>query len=291
MNILVWTDSDLDGAGAALVLKWLYNKKAKVFRINEVTESTISGKFKGVLETLDYYDKVFILDLDLPPDVIEVIDKKNVVVIDHHVQHVKNKHLYKNAKAVVEEFTSCTSLVYEKFKTALNLTDKQKQLIININDYDCYNIQNVDALKLNAIHRNLNNPKAEKFIDSFFDGFREYTILEKNSIKLYFKKFKEQVQNAQVFKGKIKTYDIIATFGDYAINEVAHFLINKHNVHIGIIVNTKAKTVSFRRRKGCNVDVSILAKNLCNGGGYAAAGGGALTEQFANLTKTFLPCE
>jgi len=290
VNILVWTDNDLDGAGAALVIKWLYSEKAKVFRINETTESTISGKFKGTLGTLDHYDKIFILDLDLKPDVIKVIDKPNVVVIDHHIQHVSNKNLYKNAKVVVEEFTSCTGLIYEKFKTVLNLTDDQKQLINNINDYDCYNIQNVDALKLNAIHRNLNNPKAEKFIDSFFSGSREYTILEKNSIKLYFKKFKEQIQNAQVFKGKIKTYDVIATFGDYAINEVAHFLINKHNVHIGIIVNTKAKTVSFRRRKGCDVDVSILAKNLCSGGGYAAAGGGALTEQFANLTKTFVPC-
>ena len=59
--------------------------------------------------------------------------------------------------------------------------------------------------------------------------------MEKNSIKLYFKKFKEQLQNAQVFKGKIKDYKIIATFADYAINEVAHFLIKKHNADIGII--------------------------------------------------------
>ena len=290
MNILVWTDNDLDGAGSALVIKWLYNSKAKTFLINEVSESTLSGKFKGALGTLDHYDKVFILDLDLPIEVIEVVDKKNVVVIDHHATHVKNSHLYKNAKTVIQEYSSCTRLIYEKFKTALTLSEEQKQLINNIDDYDCYNIKNVDSLKLNAIHRNLNNPKAEKFIDSFFKGFREYTVLEKNSIKLYFKKFKEQIQNAQVFKGKIKNYNVVATFCDYAINEVAHFLIKKHNAEIGIVVNTKAKTVSFRRRKGCDVDVSILAKNLCNGGGYAAAGGGPLTKQFANLTKTFLPC-
>ena len=290
MNILVWTDNDLDGAGAALAIKWLYNSKAKTFVINEVSESTLSGKFKGILGTLDHYDKVFILDLDLQPEVIKVIDKKNVVVIDHHAAHVKNKHFYKHAKPIIEECSSCTGLIYEKFKTAITLSNEQRQLITNINDYDCYNIKNVHSLKLNAIHRNLNNPKAENFIDLFFDGFREYTVLEKNSIKLYFKKFKEQLQNAQVFKGKIKNYDVIATFGDYAINEVAHFLINKHNAQIGIIVNTKAKTVSFRRHKACNVDVSILAKNLCSGGGYPAAGGGAITEQFANLTKTFLPC-
>lgn len=290
MNILVWTDNDLDGTGAALIIKWLYGSKAKAFLINEVSESTISGKFKGVLGTLDHYDKIFILDLDLTPEVIEVVDRSNVVVIDHHASHVKNKRLYKNAKPVIEEFSSCTGLAYEKFKTALTLNDKQQQLVNIINEYDSYNINNIDSLKLNAIHRNLNNPKAEKFIDSFFNGFREYTVLEKNSVKLYFKKFKEQIQNAQVFKGKIKNYNVIATFGDYAINEVAHFLINKHDADIGIVVNTKAKTVSFRRHKKCTADVSVLAKNLCNGGGYAAAGGGALTEQFANLTKTFLPC-
>tara|TARA_R110000824_G_scaffold257314_1_gene446273 strand:+ start:170 stop:1042 length:873 start_codon:yes stop_codon:yes gene_type:complete len=290
VNILVWTDNDLDGAGAALVIKWLYGSKANTFLINEVSESTISGKFKGLQGTLDHYDKVFVLDLDLDPDAINVIDKPNVVVIDHHASHAHNKHLYKNAKAVVQEYSSCTGLIYEKFKTALTLTKEQKQLVTNINDYDCYNIKNVDALKLNAIHRNLNNPKADKFIDSFLSGFREYTVLEKNSIKLYFKKFKEQLQTAQIFKGKIKDYNVVATFADYAINEIAHFLINKHDAQIGIVVNTKAKTVSFRRHKECDVDVSILAKNLCNGGGFPAAGGGALTEKFANLTKTFVPC-
>ena len=133
----------------------------------------------------------------------------------------------------MQEYSSCTGLIYEKFKTALTLTKEQKQLVTNINDYDCYNIKNVDALKLNAIHRNLNNPKADKFIDSFLSGFREYTVLEKNSIKLYFKKFKEQLQTAQIFKGKIKDYNVVATFADYAINEIAHFLINKHDAQIG----------------------------------------------------------
>ena len=39
------------------------------------------GKFKGVLGTLDHYDKVFILDLDLQPEVIEVVDKKMLLLL------------------------------------------------------------------------------------------------------------------------------------------------------------------------------------------------------------------
>ena len=88
----------------------------------------------------------------------------------------------------------------------------------------------------------------------------------------------------------IKDYSIVATFANYAINELAHFLIKKYSTDISIIVNTQAKTVSFRRSKESDVDVSILAKKICEGGGHAAAAGGKLTEQFASLTKTFAPC-
>ena len=60
MNIQVWTDTDLHGAGATLVLKWLY-RKSNTFNINDVTESTFSGRFKGALNSLDHYDRIFFL--------------------------------------------------------------------------------------------------------------------------------------------------------------------------------------------------------------------------------------
>ena len=291
MNILVWTDRDLDGAGSALAIKWLYGSKADTFIIHEVTVPTISGKFKGVLGTLDHYDKIYILDLDLTssPEASKVVDRDNVVIIDHHNTHVENKHRYKKAKVVIESYSSCTKLICDKFKAALSLTDSQKQLVDYIDGFDCFDTKKVHGFKLNAIYRGLNNPKAEKFINSFYSGFREYSVHEKNCIKLYFKKLKEQIQNAQIYKGNIKDYSIVATFADYAINEVAHFIIQKHNADIGIIVNTTAKTVSFRRAKGGTVDVSILAKNLCNGSGSTRAAGGPLTDEFISLTKTFTP--
>ena len=75
MNIQVWTDTDLHGAGATLLLKWLYSD-SKTFNINDVTESTFSGRFKGSLNSLDHYDRIFIVDLDISKDQIELIDKK-----------------------------------------------------------------------------------------------------------------------------------------------------------------------------------------------------------------------
>ena len=148
-------------------------------------------------------------------------------------------------------------------------------------------MKDTTALKLNAIFYIYNNPKVSKFIESFNHGIREFNIQEKNSITLFFKKLKEQLNGSEIFEGQIKDYKVVATFASYAINEVAHALLVKHKADIGIIVNTENKTVSFRRSKTSEVDVSILARKFCNGGGSVGAAGGILTEQFENLTKLF----
>ena len=291
MNIQVWTDTDLHGAGSALVLKWLY-KEAEAFNINDVSEYTFTGKFKGALQTLDHYDRVYIVDLNLTPEQIQLADRDNVVVIDTHKNHAQNKHLYKKAKTILDyAHYSSIDLIYDKFGDhLLHLTDEQLLLIEYIGTYDWYNTKYKESLKLNAIYYNLNSPKTEKFISAFSDGFRDFTIHEKNAVKLYFKKFKDQIENSNVFKGKIKKYNVVATFGNYAVGELAHFLIKKYNADIGIVVNSQAKAVSFRRSKSCDADVSILARSLCQGGGHASSAGGKLTEQFANLTKQLTPC-
>jgi len=295
VNIQVWTDTDLHGAGSALMLKWLY-KDAKAFNINDVSEYTFTGKFRGALQTLDHYDRVYIVDLDLTPDQIKLADRSNVVIIDTHSSHIKNKHLYSKAKTIIEGYPdhghrSTIDLIYDKFGDhLLHLTDEQLLLIEYIGTYDWYNTQYKESLKLHAIYYNFNSPKTENFISAFSDGFREFTAFEKNAVKLYFKKFKHQVDNGDVFKGQIKGYNVVATFANYAVGELAHFLIKKYNADIGVVVNTGAKTVSFRRSKLSDVDVSILAKNICHGGGHASSAGGKLTEQFATLAKQFKPC-
>ena len=289
MNIQVWTDTDLHGAGGALVLKWLY-KNSETFNINDVTESTFTGRFKGVLDTLDHYDRIFIVDLDLNEEQIKLVDRDNVVVIDSHKNHSKYKNLYSKSKVIIDDsYFSVVNLIKDKFKSHLNLTPEQLKLLDLINGYDWYKSNN-ESLKLNAVYYNLNSPKTENFISNFYNGFDTYTIEQKNSIKLFFKKFKEQISSTNIFKGKIKDYNVIASFGDYAVGELAHFLLSKYNADISVIVNTKAKTVSFRKSKDCNVDVSLLAKKLCDGGGHSASAGGKLTNKFAALTKQFTPC-
>lgn len=289
MNILVFTDTDLDGSGSALFIKWLYSSKLKDFIVVETTESMIVNEFRNRAETLDHFDKIFVLDLCLTKEQAEFIDRQNLVVVDHHLPHAKNRNAYKEGKAIIEEYSSCSKLLHDKFKTAVNLTPEQEELITYIDDYDCYSLKHKDSLKLNAIYKTYNRPKAEKFIEAFYNGFRPYNVHEKNSIKLFINKFREQLYNTPNF-GKIKNYNAVAIFADFSVSEVAHYLITKYKAEIGIVVNLKNNTVSFRRCTHCDMDVSILAETLCDGGGSPAVAGGNLTERFANLIKDFKPC-
>ena len=55
MNILIYTDNDLDGAGSALLLKW-YFKQAKDIVVVETGESILASNFKSRENTHDHFD-------------------------------------------------------------------------------------------------------------------------------------------------------------------------------------------------------------------------------------------
>ena len=288
MNVLIFTNTSLDGAASTLFMKWLYSKKIKEFIVVEATETTIVNDIKSRELTVDHYDRVFVLGLCLSESQIKEVDKYKLVVFDHHLSHASVLNNYHDSTAVVKKDTSCISLIHNKFKSAINLTEAQERLIMYVNDYESFNLKHSDSFKLSAIFFTYNRPKVVKFIESFEQGWREYNIQEKNAIKIYIKKFKEQLENKPNF-GTIKNYKTVAIFANALVSNIAHYIISKYSSEIGIVVNLDTNSVSFRRCTHCDVDVSILSKTFCNGSGSICAAGGDLTPQFAELLKDFSP--
>ncbi len=289
MHIIIFTDTDLDGAGSALLLNRLY-KGHDVITV-ETTEATILNEFKSRWNTLDHFDKIFVCDLCLNAEQAEAINRDNVVVIDHHELHVPHAVKYTKAKSIVTEYTSCTKLIADKFKTKLNLDKQLESLVTLIDQYDCWSFDfpnELEPARLNAIYYTYNKPKWEKFVNAFGDGLREYNLHEKNSIKLFFKKFAEQLTNPK-FVGTVKNYKVISTFVTSHVNEVGHYLVNKYDADIAIMVNLDKHFVSFRKDTKCKADLSVLATTLCEGGGSHKLAGGKLTEKFMNFSKPFQP--
>ena len=291
MHILIFTDSDLDGAGSALLLKEVFAGHEVI--IVETSEYRILNEFKNRWNTLDHFDKIFVCDLSLNEEQAIAINRSNVVVVDHHETHSKFVEQYTKAKAIVTPYSSNTKLIFDKFKSKINVTPEKEALVNLIDQYDSWSFdfpRELDPARLNAIYYGYNKPKTEKFIESFKEGLREYTAHEKGAIKLHFKAFVEQLENPK-FTGKIKDYKVVSTFVTKQVNEVANYMLDKYDADVAIMVNLDLKVVSFRKQRGVQLNLGKLAEKLCEGGGAHNLAGGKLTETFANWTKTLTPIE
>lgn len=294
-NIYVFTDCDLDGAGSYLMFKWFIQDYIpyKITRVND-----FKNTFEPWYETnKDKYDTIYILDLDVSQECLELVDKKNITIIDHHKTHVENKSKYKNATTMIQEYPSCTKLLYSIFSKHYDkkLTDEQKLMVLYINDYDCYELKFPHSYNMNLIYWNYQGDKLARFLDDFGKGFNGFTDAQKNIINYNKSKFKSIKNNLDVhIATKVpiqgQKCKMVSVFADSYINEIADHIIKNYKADIGIVINLKTKKVSLRKCKNCNADLGKLATKLFDsGGGHEYAAGGLINEKFLKLSSLFKP--
>lgn len=295
MKFFVWSDFDLDGSGAILLLKWIYPDVTITFKNTKVNAFRDDFLIWNKTDKIDNYDRVFFLDLDVSKNA-DLIDTEKSVVIDHHISHVENKSVYKKSKVIVEDCTSCVLLMYKKFKDRVKLTDAQKLLILMINDFDCYKLEIKESLMLNHLFTDLQKgeyaTKVDRFIGEFKDGFSGFGPMQLNIIKFYQNKVQKAIENSDYFEGEIsiqkKVRRVKSVITDTAVNDICEFILNE-GYDLAISFNPKTGSVSFRT-KSDDLDVSKIAEKLCGGGGHKYAAGGKVSEQFIEFTKLLKKC-
>lgn len=255
----------------------------------QVIDSVIEGELATYCNSVNKFDEIILIGFEFTSDKIKLFDKPKITIVSNSRIHAENKLEYKNAKTLIETDASCSYITYNYLKTKHTFAENVIKLVSYGSDYWSYKIEHAETLKLNAIYRSYNKPRSYNFVNAFIDGIRHFTVDEKNSIKLYFKKFKEQLNN-NVFFSTIKDYTVVATFANYAVHDVAQYLIKKYNCDIGIVVIPQINFVCFRRHYMCNVNLSLLAQKLCAGDGTSDSAAGNITETFQQLTKSFVLC-
>lgn len=287
MKNFCFTHYDLDGASSYLMLRWVYGgmpyKKTTPTRFREdFTQWLVSNNIND-------YDKIFILDLDVS-DSADLIDRKNVFIIDHHISHELAAD-YKHATAIVKDYPSAAKLSYKVFEKLHNieLDNAQKTLILLANDYDSYKLEIEASKKLNTIFW-YQDKGFDNFIVNFAHGFKGFSRAQENIIKFIDDKIDNLKDTLNIYAGKVKIQGkeryVCATFSNKYINETAEILINSYNADIAIVVNQKMNRVSWRRGKDVeDIDLQVISKKLCNGGGHKYAAGGEITENFLQFTK------
>lgn len=284
---MIWTDADLDGAGSALVIRWVTDLPTicKVSTPTKLREDFINWLLTNKLSD---FDTVYFLDIDTL-SIADLIDQKNVTIIDHHLSHVEKKDTYKVARAIIQEYTSTCKLAYISLKGDRVLTDAQKSLILLVDDYDCYKLQLKNSKDLNKVFWSMQGDRVNKFSEEFKNGFAGFTQFQKNAISIYNKRLKENITNLNIFTGKLNEYSIASAFCNFAHNDIARYVLDKSGTDIVMLVNPSSGTVSFRKKDDNPVDLSLLAAKLCDGGGHPKASGGRITEKFLEFSKTLTP--
>jgi len=292
MKTLIWTHYDLDGVISYLLFNWNFKQ---IIPYKTTTARKFRNDFTSWLvnNNIDDYDKIYILDLDVS-DHKDLIDKKNVFIIDHHKSHVNNGK-YENATAVVKEYKSAAELIYRVFTKLYNvqLTPEQKKMVLYASDYDSYTLQLPDSIKLNSVFWGTNK-SFDSFVTNFSKGFYGFNVEQENIIRLYYQRIDKLKTTCPIYNGKIvydsKPYNVYATFADELINEVADWLINDYHADIAIVVTPKNDHISFRRNKDIK-DLDLLKVVEQFGekdqfGGHELAVGSSLTTKFLEYTKT-----
>lgn len=293
-NIYVFTDVDLDGMASLLALHWALGAKPGDIPFKCTTVSNFRKEFLKWAEndSINNYDAVYFLDLDVS-SCVDLVDNKRSVIIDHHHTHVNMKDAYIKAKVNIIETTSCSKLVYSHFKSQLKLTDSQKYFILLADDYDCYSFKLDETYDLNCLFTNtqktLDKTRTHKFLDRFYNGFDSFTPQEKNVVIEHKKNRDFTINNLQIYTGTVnigkQPCKITGTMGSKFVNEVCDYLIKQHNSDIVFFINLNNQHVSFRKNKACKINLSKLASVLCEGGGHEYAAGGRVTETFMEFTK------
>lgn len=292
----IFTDSDLDGVGSLLVVKWLVDNDISY---KTTTYRNFREDFLSFLTNnkLSDYDNVFICDLNVSEH-CDILNYKNITVIDHHNGKDNYDGFNKTELILDSNYSSTTKLTLKYIinnypKSVTKLTKKKAKLIELIDDYDCYRLAHKESIGLNQVLWSYTGNRVEKFIEDFKEGFEGFNLYQKNMITLANKKIINALKTDDGFiyetniDGKPKR--LVSLVCNHNINEIACGLLKKYKCDIAFIVNPKSKSVSVRKRKGDSTNLCKLASKLCEGGGHTDSAGGKLNETFLKFSKLFKP--
>lgn len=274
-KIFVWSNSDMDGACSTILLGNIFP--------NMDYKSVFFGDFLKQYEewtNIDDYDAVFVVGMVLDQSLINKIDDRRVIFISDRSEKLN----VFDSKLICEEITSCSKLIYKKFKNKLEFTVDLKKLILYVDDYNCYTLKYKESEYLNGIYRNTRYNRFNGFVKRFWDGYDGLSDKEMESAESFFTAIENEYISLDKFEGTFKGWSVIATFSKLPVNEIAKKLIDNHIHDVMVVVNPDTQFVSFRKRPESTADIAFMAENLCNGGGSANASGGKINQKFLEFS-------
>ncbi|MCU9614469.1 DHHA1 domain-containing protein [Caldibacillus lycopersici] len=301
MKVKLFTDSDLDGLGCAIVAKLAYGDDVEVTHCNY---RNLNQRVEDFLKKEDNHQvELFITDLAVNSQVEKMLEQRfshghHVQVIDHHVtaMHFNNYPWgYILAEYESGKKTSATSLYYDYLleKKILTATPALDEFVDLVRQYDTWEWDandNVLAKHLNDLFFMFGREQFEedliRRIKENKESF-ELTDMESMLMDVEEKKIERYIysKNKQIIQHFVGDLCVGIVYAEQYLSELGNAL-NKKNPHLDaiVLVNVGSRKVGFRTIHE-EVNVAKFAKGF-GGGGHPKASGCDLNEETFRLFIT-----
>ena len=303
----LFTHTDLDGVGCAVVARHYFQKQLDVEycsygKINEkVKEFILSGEVKN-------YDVVFITDISVDKEVADLIEFEaatKFMLVDHHkTAEWLNEYdwasvtsVQPNYKENRNQITSGTNLFYE---TLISLFPQDEasnntflaEFVEHVRMYDSWEWKNVYG---NMVAKQLNDLLQIVGLWDFEERFWKNPDIQFNHTEQRLLELEEKRINRHIKQKskELKKMDIELEGNKYHVglifNESYHsetgnvICDENHDIDFVIMVNIGYGTMSLRRREDVDIDLGQVAKMFHeSGGGHPPAAGTKVTDNQVN---------
>lgn len=278
-KIFAWVNSDLDGIGSTVLLGNLFK--------NFEYRHCFFGKFEEqylpwAKENAEDYDKIFVVGMVLDQNLVKKIDDHRVVFVSDRPDDFKTW----DSTKIQEECSSCTKLLYKKFKEKVEFTKNLKKFFLYVDDYNSYDLKHEETKYLNALYRKSGGNRFVNFVNRFWNGFDGFTTTEVKLAEGFFEELEDELEHITLYSGEWEGFKVISTISKFSVNELSHSIMENYPADAVIVMNPDTQFVSFRKYKGSEVDIAKMAGNLCDGGGGEWASGGRITKEFLKFSET-----
>lgn len=250
---------DLDGCVSSIVVK-------NVFK-NVFYKDLRYGQVDDFLKNINCNEYDVILLTDISPEKEETFSiSENIFLLDHHDSALPFHNPEKNR--IVLPGKSAALLVKEFFENLFGLDlSYLNELCEATNDYDMWINKDIRGWSLNEMYFKLWDVDFRKRFGNgdikFSEGEQEH--LDKNR-----KELEERYRLTEIYD--LDTINGCFVFAANYINEICHKIMENKGYQLIIAVNPKTKNCSVRSINN-GLHVGYMLKELCLGGGHAAAGG------------------
>lgn len=274
-KILNVSHFDLDGAVCAVLLRSVFNN----------IESVMLGQYQMdkffATKDLDAYDYIIMTDISF--DNQQVMNRDNLILLDHHSTAVKY-HDVKSGKIVVEGNSGChlVKIFLERmFNTKLTMFDN---LVYLANSYDMWLWPDQNYKK--AVYMNeIFYYHKDSFLERFSGGDTRFTKKEIEFLRNRMNDF-DKYWDTLSFHEFPQINAVFVVSNDYC-NDVCHKLMYDDNYDYAFCYIANKKKLSFRSKLP-DADLGKVVQELFNGGGHPQSAGLSNVTDVKNVITTLV---